>query len=70
MTIKEQVAVGFHVLKAVADTIRESGSAPAGIIYAALSAHGCSLQVFERIVGFLESEDLIRRDGDTLTWIA
>lgn len=58
-----------RVVMAVADTIREVGEAPAGVVYLALSQWGCSLSQFEMIVSILTDGKLIRRDGDVLFWI-
>lgn len=37
--------------------------APSGVIYAAMSVHGCTLQQFEGIMGGLVAAGFLRRDG-------
>jgi hypothetical protein len=60
----------IKALKAVADaiieTVRSAGplGAPAGHIYAALMAQGCTLQQFEGIMGGLVRANMLRKDGD------
>lgn len=65
----EAVITAFNVILAVADVVRESGTTPAGPVYAALAAKGMSLQAFEKVIGTLQSAKLVRRDGDLLVWV-
>ena len=59
----------IKALKAVADAIVESVSAagplgaPAGHLYAALMAHGCTLEQFEGIMAGLVSAKMLRKQG-------
>lgn len=62
-------AAALKVIRAMADTIREVGEAPAGVVYLALSQYGCSLSQFEMILSVLADGKLIRRTGDLLVWV-
>ena len=57
-----------QVVSAVLESIRAAGpsGAPAGVIYAALMAHGCNLSQFESLMAGLERAGKIRREGDLL----
>ena len=54
VTVKDRVAMAA-VVQAVLDTIRQSGpnGAPSGVMYAALSAHGMTLQNYQAMMGAL-----------------
>lgn len=57
------------VVEALADTIRELGSVPAGHLYAATMNY-LNLAQFEAIIGKLVSQKRVRRDrSHLLTWI-
>lgn len=65
----EQVRTAFNLCLAVAETVREVGSAPEGPIYAALQTKGATLQDFEAIVNTLSNAGLIARTpGNLLKW--
>lgn len=66
---REQLIAGLRTIRLVADAIREAGTIPAGIVYAALSTNGITLPGFESIVAILSREGLVARSGDCLTWI-
>jgi hypothetical protein len=72
MTEREKVHAALKVVQAVAETIREVGTTPAGPLYAALMAKGCTLDGFEKVIGILTSGErpLVLRRGDMLTWNA
>ena len=67
---KEQLAAGLQIVRAVADTIREVGTAPRGVIYTALMSKGLSLANYEQIEGMLVRAGLVRVDSEQLVWIA
>ncbi len=69
-TTKEQLAAGLQIVRAVADTIREVGTAPRGVIYTALMSKGLSLANYEQIEGMLVRAGLVRVDSEQLVWIA
>ena len=50
----------------ILEAVRESGplGAPAGVMYAALMAHGCTLNQFESIMGALVRAGKLRKSGD------
>lgn len=68
MVTQSQVGAALKIVQAVADTVREAGSVPAGTVYAALMAHGCTLGQFEGIVGILEGAGLVTNRGNVLHW--
>jgi hypothetical protein len=51
---------------AITEVVGEAGplGAPAGVIYAALSAHGFSLAQFQQLMDALVSLGKVRRQGD------
>ena len=74
---KEQIMAYLQVIRAVADTIREAcqrdpnGWCPAGPVFAALQAHGCSLERYQGIIGKLQGAGMVEAtDGGTiLKWV-
>ena len=67
LTTTQREAVSALV-NATLDGIKAAGDmgAPAGVLYAALSAHGCRLSQFESLIGALIRLGRVRRDGDLL----
>lgn len=63
-----QVKQALQYCLAVADTVREVGTAPEGPIYAALSTKGITHTDFEAIVRTLCNTGLIARAGHCLKW--
>ena len=65
ITQTQQQAINF-IVKAVMDTIRESGTvgAPAGVLYAALMTQGCSFNQFTSLMGALERAGKVRLEDD------
>ena len=66
---REQMIAGLRTIRIVADAIRDAGTIPAGIVYAALSHQGISLPGSDSIVAILSREGLVKRTGDCLVWI-
>lgn len=68
---KDQLGAGLHVLRAVAETIREMGTVPAGVLYSGLMTRGCTLQQYESIIGILERSQLVEQSagGQILRWV-
>ena len=62
----EQIKAVRYVAGAIMETVKDAGplGAPGGVIYAALSAQGCTLQQYEGIMGGLVRAGMLRRDGD------
>lgn len=56
------------ILRIIEETIGEAGPAglPSGHLYAALMTQGCTLPVYQAIIGALESEGRITREFDIL----
>lgn len=50
----------------VQDAIGSAGDmgAPGGVLYAALMAHGCTLQQFQGIMGGLERGGYVKKNGE------
>lgn len=68
-TTASERRAGLAILMAVAETIREAGSTPAGTLYAALVGR-VTLQGFEAMIQILVNGRLVRRDAShLLTWI-
>lgn len=53
---------------AVAETIREVGSVPAGVLYANVVDY-LSLEDFQRVVAILKGAGLVEEDSHVLTWV-
>ena len=62
----QEAAALRAVIDAILDAVAAGGTrgAPAGIMYAALMTHGCTLDQFNMITGAICRAGLIRRDGD------
>lgn len=56
-------------LLAVAETVREMGVAPSGVVYATLMEWGVTAEVYEAIRRQLVNAKLIEDRGETLHWI-
>lgn len=65
----EKARAIVSVCRAVIQTVREAGKTPAGTIYAALMAQGCSLQQYEQIERLIIETGQIRKSGDLLEYI-
>ncbi len=54
------------IVSAITDTIKEAGEfgAPGGVMYAALMAHGCSLNQFESIMSTLVRLGRVEKRGE------
>ena len=68
MTASQKTSAALSILRSVADTIKDVGRAPSGVIYAALSTHGCTLQQYEQIVNMLIGSTLVKKIGHELIW--
>lgn len=66
---KEQVAAAINIVKIVSEAVREAESIPEGYVFAALAAHGCTVEAFNKIVGTLVSAGLVKKSGVILSWI-
>jgi len=62
----EQAQALRQIADAIVQTVQESGSvgAPGGVMYAALMAHGCTLNQFEQIMGVLVRVGKLTKRGD------
>lgn len=54
------------LVSAVVDSVAVAGplGAPAGVLYSALMAHGCSLSQFQSLMGALVRLGKLRQEGD------
>ena len=61
-----QVKLLRMVADAIIDAVKAAGplGAPAGVLYAALMGHGCTLSQFEQIMGGMVRAGLLTRSGD------
>jgi hypothetical protein len=62
----QQVSALKMICDGVIDSVKAAGAlgAPAGTLYAALMAYGCTLEQFERIMGVLVSIGKLQKRGD------
>jgi hypothetical protein len=62
------MSAAVEVVRLIYVAIAESGplGVPAGTVYAALMAHGCSLQQYEKIEATMVRSGLIRKSGNLL----
>ncbi len=70
MPTKQELSAGLAIVKAVADTVKELGRAPRGVLYAGLMTRGLSLNSYEQIEGMLCRAGLVRIESDCLVWNA
>jgi hypothetical protein len=65
MMTPEQMKLLRIAVTAILEAIQATGDsgAPAGVLYAALMAYGCTHSQFESVMGSLEHMGLVRRDG-------
>lgn len=58
-----------QIAVACAETIREAGSVPSGVLYAGLMAHGVTMTQYEAIVATLLRTGLVEQASHVLTWV-
>lgn len=65
MTQQQNQAMKLLV-SAIIDAVKAAGpiGAPGGVLYAALMAHGCTLEQFEKLMGALVRHGALKRKGD------
>jgi len=65
VTEQEKRAV-IGLMTAIVETVKEAGKlgAPGGVMYAALMAHGCTLDQFNTIMQVLVNVGKLRRSGN------
>lgn len=69
MVTAEQKKAGLAVVMAVAETVRESGRCPSGVVYAALMGR-VTLQGYEKILNILKGAGLIEvTPSHELVWV-
>lgn len=61
-----QLQAGLKSIFVVADTVREAGRAPRGVIMAGM---GVDLSTYESMERLLLSTGLVSRDGQELVWV-
>jgi hypothetical protein len=72
--VSESLAPVLAAIKAVSDTVKECGEIPAGTLYAALMAHGCTLAQFDKIIDILVRVGQVSRPSpntqfDVIKWV-
>ena len=62
---KQQIAAIQAIAGIIVDVVKAAGpqGAPAGVIYAALMAHGCSLDQFNQLMGAIVGAGKLRKEG-------
>lgn len=66
---QSQISTYMDVVQAIADAIRELGSAPSGHLYASVMGV-IGLETYEHIIDLLVSAEFVRRDSDhLLVWV-
>ncbi len=62
----DQIKAIRMIADAIIDAVKAAGplGAPGGIIYAALMAHGCTLDQFNTLMSVLTQAGKLRRSGD------
>jgi hypothetical protein len=69
MVTEKQLNAGIAMVKAVADTVKELGRVPSGVVYSAMMTHGVSFEGYQKIVAILVRGGLIREESNQLVWI-
>lgn len=64
----DTLRAGTAVIMAIADSIRELGDIPSGVLYSAVSGH-LSIREFQSVIGLLERAGLVRLDLHVVRWI-
>ena len=66
MTEQQTRRALLAICDALVESVQAAGSlgAPAGVMYAVLMQHGCSLDQFNQLTGALVSLGKLRRQGD------
>lgn len=65
-----ELQAGLGVIRAVAETVKDLGRAPRGVLYSALMSHGVQFSAYQTIERILLSGGLVKVDGDCLVWQA
>jgi hypothetical protein len=62
----EQKRAVAAIANAIVDAVRAAGShgAPGGVIYAAMMAHGCTLEQYEQFMAALVRLKRLKKSGD------
>lgn len=69
MTQNAKLAAGLGIIRAVLDTVRETGRAPRGVLYAALMQHGANWEQYHQIESIVLRTGLVRAESDCLVWV-
>ena len=69
MATKDDVGTAVAVIGAIAETIREAGEVPSGVLYAGLMTKGCTLPQYEQILGVLQRAKLVAVKGHVVRWV-
>lgn len=68
----EQLHALRLIVRAVIDTVKETGDrgAPAGVLYAAMQAQGCSKNQFDSLMGALCHQGKLRYEPESFLYFA
>ncbi len=66
MTREQARAALVQIANAIVETVKEAGDqgTPGGVLYAAMMAHGASLEQFEQLMAALVAVKKLRKRGD------
>lgn len=59
----------IQLVKHIGEAIKEAGSIPSGNLYAMLSQFGCSLSVYEQLIGAFKDAGKVKEENHLLIWI-
>lgn len=68
MQTTSEVGAAINAIKAVADTIKELGEVPSGVLYANLMG-SLNLNQYEQIIGILTRAGVIENRNNLLVWV-
>lgn len=69
MTQNAKLAAGLGIIRAILDTIKETGRTPRGVLYAALMQHGATMEHYQQIERVILGTKLVRAENDCLVWV-
>jgi hypothetical protein len=64
----QQIEAVRVIARAIVESVRDVGTAPAGPMYAALMGQGCTLNQFQQIMGQLVRAGFLTHDADAHTY--
>jgi hypothetical protein len=65
---REDMRAGLQIMMAVAETIREAGEVPSGVLYAGLIGR-IDIHGYTKLIGILKNSGLVEEQAHLLRWI-